>query len=192
MKKYDVRFCSCGTLHFLDNETSKSVFFTSDNVLAEKEIIQVCLHCGITLISGLSEYDYDDETGRPTYSHYSRCVNESIDNPDPSKYYVILSKGVRLMMQSGGYADSDRGDVYVDEEGLVRQLGHSDLTQVQELRYSRSDSFHKLHDVRAINVNMAQLFKDITPEQAESLCGYYHRSFNWLGTPYEKDFHSAA
>lgn len=192
MKKYDVHFCECGTVHFCDENLQDSVFFDESGRLMRKELVQVCLHCGKTIISGLNETNYDSDD-MPSYDQYLYELRETMENPNPEKYYVILSKGVRVMMQSGGYADGFRGNLYVDEDSLVREIGSSDLNDIEGVNnyFINKDKKYeyRLRDVRAVNVDMKRLLQDITPDQAESMCGFYIKSFNWVGTPHEKDIH---
>jgi hypothetical protein len=123
------------------------------------------------------------------YAHHSRSLDESMENIDSSKYYVILSKGTRLMMKSGAYANGHRGHLYIDEDGLKKEIGFSDLALIKGVSMGRSTiEKYNLRDIKSVNVDMEDLLRYITPEQAQSMCGYYIKSFNWVGTPYENEF----
>jgi len=190
--KFDVRFCKCGTIHFVDINLRHDVCLDKDGNITGRKIIHVCLQCGSAIVQGLDDHgmeDFGDGLGeRRCYDCYGYDLAESIDGVKSEEYHCILSKGVRLMMESGRYANWECSGVYVDTEGFEAQLGTTSMSDIQGMGFQGGGNI-PFRDVRAINVNMNVLLREITPEQAESMCGYTIKSFNWIGTPYEKHFH---
>lgn len=192
-KTYEVRFCNCGTVHFIDREFQERVWF-KDEKFTGKQFVQVCTTCGATVISGLD--DMGDH-----YDHYSFNADNHMEVDDDHVYeydamrqVLILSKGVRLRMMSGGYADQEWQGYFQDSEGLKRQMGDDfGFCYIREVNRNHpysDDQMHNLRDIKALNVNMEQLLKEVTFDQAEAMCGYHIPSLNWKGTPHEKSFHN--
>lgn len=175
MSKYDVRFCKCGTIHFLEMKTLDD-WCTDGKHSTGKEIVHVCLNCGASIIRGLEDY----EDG---FAFYSRDVQETIVGFDSNKYLVILSKGVKLYMKSGNRPTGNRGNCFIDEEALLREIGTSNLHEIKEINHAGEGKYN-LRNIDSLNVNMDLLLRDLTPEQAKSISGFYIKSFNWANTPY--------
>lgn len=96
MSKYDVKFCTCGRIHFIEyDEIYKAQY-------EEKEILLVCNNCGTTLRIGI---DCDN-------CFYSvPCYNEEIEPTSILK--IICSHGNSVMMKTGNAA-TNYGIEFID------------------------------------------------------------------------------
>lgn len=103
--KYDVWFCHCGTIQLMPSEYYD--WLAEDS--ANRYIIRVCQHCGATQRVWLEE----DEEG------YSICASDVEDfeiSSEDANCKVIFSKGIRVPMKSGEYAEYYRFGVWSDSK----------------------------------------------------------------------------
>lgn len=172
MTKYDVRFCVCGSIHFLPWE------IIEDATDKNEEIAFICKRCGRGVRIGAD--DYFDE-GKAMYSidlpsRLSFTVN-SFTNNAPLKNYnrVIYDAGVRVPMMTGGFAKFHTGHIWYDTDNPLTSC------KIQELgSYDQILNFMKDWEEQSKTVNKNALERELTPEQKEALKGYsYMEAFNW-------------
>lgn len=159
MTKYDVRFCKCGRVHFIENEKLEKV--CSEN---EKEILFICNHCGASSIIGLEDY----MDGKAWYSY--SVTNTEIS--DVSRIgLIIASRGEMIIMQTGSFATYLSGGLFID----------SDTPKPDEITTNEWENKRKIVDTqRTINQ-----IRDI--EKVEAL-SHYGVHIDWKGTLYEKKY----
>lgn len=102
--KYDVRFCRCGRVHFIDYEKLCAVCDDQG-----KEVIQICNNCGDAFRRGLSDY----LDGKAWYAEDLRDTEIA----DTSKIgLIIASSGEQIRMKTGGYATAEIAGTFIDWE----------------------------------------------------------------------------
>lgn len=107
MNKYDVRFCSCGTIHVMP----VSYYDWMENDYKNRSVYRVCQRCGRTIRTWLSEYD----DGFCVNSCEMNDFELSKENKDDFK--VIFSKGIRVPLKTGNYATYHScGNAWFDED----------------------------------------------------------------------------
>ena len=104
MKKYDVRFCDCGRVHFIDEDKLNEAYDS------EKSVIHICNNCGRTYMTWLEDYlDGKARCGR-------FVEDEEFDNNSLNQIgWVVSSSGERIIMRTGGEA-TYHGGIFVDYE----------------------------------------------------------------------------
>lgn len=101
MDKYNVRFCECGRVHFIEWKILNRVCDTEN-----KKVLFICNNCGKTDLQFLDDYlDGKVWTSIPV-------ENEMLEGTDVG--LVITSRGERIWMKSGGYATSKVGTIFID------------------------------------------------------------------------------
>ena len=200
--KYDVRFCGCGTLLFVPEETI-------DKALHEdKEVLLICGRCGRAYYIGADHQVYDDEHGHhDEFMMYTREPVEDkfvLDETTEQKPHTVFwTKGVRVPMKTGEYARSHSCDIFSDmwyPDG-ASYLGDMKLENFMSLyekvKAGTADDKEKERFMRFISwmipylenihewkknqsvVDMARLNRELTPEQKESVMRYSIRAFDW-------------
>jgi hypothetical protein len=160
MRKYDVRFCNCGRVHFIENEKLEKVCNEQD-----KEILFICGHCGATTRIGLD--DYIDE-GK---AWYGISVND-FEITDVSKIGLIVhSRGEQIRMETGGEA-TYHGDTFIDWETPKPE-------NVDAIEWEKK---------RRI-VNTQHTINWIRNDDKLDALSCYAVKIDWIGTKFEKDFH---
>lgn len=185
----ELRICSCGRLHFIDED----IFSTA--LEQDKNVLLICGSCGrATIIGADKEPDiYGDDPTKICYNMYSCDIHEdmkefeasSFDSTECKKgiYKIVYSKGKGVPMMSGMYAQQfgangfeenwfpdfwkiERSNITVDE--IMQFIG--------EWRKERS------------TVSMNRLLHELTEEEAELLSHFYIRGLDWSGTKYAKNW----
>lgn len=108
MKKYDVRFCNCGRVHFIDD---KKVWKAIQN---GKQVLVVCNNCGNSFLIGANKSI--DEDGNDCYMMYSYSMRDTkVDTPDELDKIdsIIFTAGEQIRMMTGGEA-TYHGDYFID------------------------------------------------------------------------------
>lgn len=101
---YDVRFCSCGRVHFIDRQ--KLLQMCDDQ---KKEVIHICNNCGAAFIRGLDECP-DGKTW------YAMDLMDT-EITDLAKIgWIIASKGERVLMETGGNATEQCCGTFFDRK----------------------------------------------------------------------------
>lgn len=161
--KYEVKFCSCGSIHFIkwcDIEKA-----SEDGT----EIIHICGRCGNGTALGTDDY-FDGK------ALYQRSVPEQFELCGDFKWQgestrgihkVIYSKGIRVPMMTGGFADAHYGDTWFDTSNPMDSYKIQALHSYEEVVKYCSD-----WERRARTVNKVAFSKALTDEQKEVLKGY--------------------
>ena len=101
MEKYEVRFCSCGRVHFFDNEKVLPVLESG------KQFVFVCKHCG-----AMTSIWFDDMFDGKCYC--SNTVNEGEVKLEDIGM-LFYSRGEMIPMTNGEEA-SYHGDVFISHK----------------------------------------------------------------------------
>ncbi len=162
MKKYDVRFCSCGRVHFIENKTLEKICDEQD-----QEILFICGRCGATSRIGLDDY----MDGK---AWYSITLNDAkIDDGLSRIGLIIHSRGEQIRMETGGEA-TYHGDIFIDWE--TQKPEGVDVVEWEKKRRT---------------VNTQHTINWIRNDDKLDALSCYAVKIDWTGTKFEKDFHSA-
>jgi len=182
----EVRICSCGRLHFLDGEIIESA------LKEDKDVLFICGKCGrATMIGADRTRDWWNETDDEVFNMYSYDKGDTdfvlddsqFENTDTTKgiYKVIYSVGKGVPMMSGSYARNYSFGYFLDIWFPdFYHIKHRDIT-VEEIMTFITDWEQKRK-----TVNMRQLLRTLTGEEAELLSHYYIEGLDWTGTQYER------
>lgn len=195
MNQYEIRICSCGTIHFIPNEKVEKA------LQEEKNLLWICGTCGQgTYIGGDKEPNiWDDSPDAPEfcYNMYSTSLNpnsihdsisitkETFDGTDKEKGIseIFYSPGIKVPMKSGSNAR-----MYNSANQYFLDIWWPDWYKVERNDFTREDilNFIKEYKKDCQTINMS-LFIHQTPEHLlKILAQCYMPEFDWTGTPYEK------
>lgn len=123
MNKYDVRFCNCGRVHFLDAKKIDGICMNGDSVLV------VCNNCG-----EFSETWYDENPDG--YYVNSRHIRDTELKGD-SIGLIIASSGEKIYMRSGSEATAYINGTFIDWETKEGECSDEDRKIVDTNRTIR-------------------------------------------------------
>lgn len=190
MRKYDVRICSCGRIHFVPNKD------IDDAIESDRELWLVCGGCGKTTRIGADiEHDWlSDDPEAIAYNMYSfdhdsyQLTAESFNATDTHKgiYKVIHSVGKRPVMMTGMKATH-----YFAPAGRFEDNWYPDLYKIERNDITKEEVFQFIEQWNKdrLTVNMNALLRTLTEEECEALSGYAIEGLDWRGTKYEKEWH---
>lgn len=168
--KYDCWFCHCGRIHIMPY--SEYDWLQED--YTKRMIVRVCTNCGATRITYLDEYDdgysicgsdiYDSFDGRPTV----------MEDSDEHKYKYYFSKGIRVPLKCGHYADSFISDTYVNTEYLEKVCKTSFIPEAKKV------------DPNCCIVDTEELINDVKDDDILRSISGYVVGIDWTRTKYER------
>lgn len=166
----EVKFCSCGRIHIIDDEKLNSAIENN------KEILHVCQGCGATLRIGADPYD-------DGYALYSIDANSS--NIDLERIEcIVVSKGIKVPMNNGYYATYHGSCGFLDE----RSPSNSELKAIiEENNCTFEDSF-RIFQNRACSVDMDRFIYENKDSDLEEISGYLVEGLDWKNTKFEREF----
>lgn len=175
MKKYDIRFCDCGRIHAIPQETIDKA------IENDREVMLVCSHCGRQIVIGADVVD-DLDLGRcysmytDTVRNYEQMVIETDNSetaagqffklPNRGKMLdsIIFAYGIPVPMQTALYANRHYFGGFVDD----RQAGciTEQMTTVDVDRFimENADKEDILH----------------------AISGFHIKGLDWTGTKFNK------
>lgn len=182
----EVRICSCGRIHFVDNDIIHAA-------LEENKIILfICGGCGrATGIGADREPDWIEGTDREIFNMYSYDAGDKDFVIDPFSfkdtertkgiYRIIYSKGKQVRMETGMNANSFFCDKFLDNWFPdFYKIERSDITVPEIMEFI--ETWRK----ERATVMMHSLLRDLTEEEASLLARcYYAKNLDWTGTKYE-------
>ena len=193
--KYEVRFCSCGTIHFIPEDKV-------DKALHEdKELLWICGRCGqATRIGADREPNWvDDSSDAPKeiFNMYSMSLNpnmfkesivitpESFNTTKSQKGFseIFYSSGITVPMMSGNYAKMHNpyGEYFLDIWWPDwYKIERSDITKEEIIQ------FIEKYKEDCKTVNMARFIRETQKEYLDILVRMWTKEFNWDGTEYEE------
>ena len=125
MKRYDVIFCSCGTIQIMPTE----YYNWLEEDYKNRFILRVCQRCGKVVKVWLSEYE-DGFAINATSVENFELTDEAKGN-----FRVIFNKGIQVPLKNGEYADYHVADVWFSEQGkgevdtdrLIKEVNDPDI-----------------------------------------------------------------
>ena len=100
MRKYNIKFCECGRIHFLDNKKI-------DNLCTKgKSVLVVCNNCGVT-----SEIWYTEQSDG-YYVNSRRIRDKELEADDIG--LIITSSGEKIYMKTGSEATAYVSGTFID------------------------------------------------------------------------------
>lgn len=161
--KYNVKFCSCGRVHFIDEEK------ISKAIENDKEVLVVCNNCGNSFVIGANKtYDeYMDEEVYMMYSYYMRDKTiEDITKIDS----IVFTSGEQIKMQTGGEA-TYHGNCFIDWKTKKSE----DIS---------NEEWEKMRKT----VNIQHTINWIKDDEKLKEMSNYLVGIDWKGTKYEKNY----
>lgn len=159
--KYDVRFCSCGRVHFINEEK------VSKAIENNKEVLVVCNNCGNSFIIGADkQYDkYLDDNCYMMYSHSLRDTElDNLNNIDS----IVFTSGEQIRMMTGGEATYHGTDVFIDWD--TKKPENTPNDEWSEIRKT---------------VDTQRTINWIGDEEKIEQMSHYLTGINWTGTKYK-------
>ena len=158
--KYEVYFCSCGRVHFVDSEK------LNDAIVNEKEILVVCNNCGNSFVEGADKQEYDGEEGYMMYSYSKRDTEIN----DTSKIdSIVFTLGEHIRMMTGGEATYYGSGTFIDWETKKPNNVTDEEWEVTRKTVNVQHTINWIKDDNKLN-HMSNYVTDI----------------NWKGTKFEK------
>jgi len=108
MEKYDVRFCSCGRVHFINQEK------VNQAIENEKQVLVICNNCGNSFVIG-ADKSYDEYLDQEIYNMYSFGMRDTEVNDLSKIDSIVFTAGEQIRMMTGGAA-TYQGDCFIDWE----------------------------------------------------------------------------
>lgn len=186
----ELRICSCGRLHFIDEDIIGTALEQDMNVLL------ICGSCGrATIIGADKEPDiWGEDPDEICYNMYSCDIHEdmkefeasSFDSTERTKgfYKIVYSKGKGVPMMSGMYAQAcDANGFHENWFPDFWKIERNDVTVAEIMQFIAD--WRKDRSTVAMN----RLLHELTDEEAELLSHYYIRGLDWSGTKYAKEWH---
>jgi len=158
--KYEVKFCSCGRVHFINIEKLNKA------IEIEKEILVVCNNCGNSFVEGADKQEYDGEEGYMMYSYSKRDTEIN----DTSKIdSIVFTSGEKVKMMTGGEATFFGNGTFIDWE-----TKKPDNVTDEEWEVTRK------------TVNVQHTINWIRDDNKLSHMSNYVTGIDWKGTKFEK------
>lgn len=188
-KRFDVRVCKCGHVHFVDIEVV-------DKALEEqKPLLLICGHCGLLTAIGGDEF-YDEDTDKTMYNMYTYnpANGKDIDTIDTSKYSsVIYSEGKRIMMKTGYPATSYNSGVGFQDtqfpDGIWDIAFHGKCYQMNTYPKNMSvQEYLRKWAEDSVTVSMNWTLSMMTDDEQEALSHYMFENLDFTGTKYETEW----
>ena len=165
MKKYDVRFCNCGRVHFVDQEKINSA------IENEKQVLVICNNCGNSFVIGADKQE--DEDGETCYMMYSFDMRNT-EITDMSKIdSIIFTAGEQVRMMTGGEATYHDSGIFIDWE----------TNKPEDLTLEEWEKLRK-------QVNVFSTINWIKDDNKLEQMSHYLCGIDWKGTKYEKSYNT--
>jgi len=162
--KYDVKFCSCGRVHFIPTDKINNA------IENDKEILVVYNNCGNSHIIGADrEQDYE---GKECFMMYSFGKRDTEINDTSKIDSIVFSLGEQVRMMSGGEA------TYYGHSGFIDWNTKKPSNITEEEWAKLRSTVHVKHTINWIR-------DDNKLDQMSN----YLTGINWKGTKYEKEWH---
>lgn len=163
MKKYEVRICRCGCVHFIPWKD------VEDAVEQNKEFVTICNRCGEAVRYGAD--DYFDE-GNALYCYPLDTGEITKERFDEEFTKIFYSKGVRVPMKTGYFADFYDGDTFYDCQSFNWSSKLYECRTIEEIR-----EFYQKQNSLAKQVNIDRFMNKLDEDKRESLNHYYIQAF---------------
>jgi len=160
--KYDVRFCSCGRVHFIDQ------IKVDQAIEKDKQVLVICNKCGNSFIIGADKI-YDEYLDQEIYNMYSYGMRDT-EITDLSKIdSIVFTAGEQIRMITGGQATYHGSDCFIDwETEKPKDISIEEWEKMQR------------------TVNTQHTINWIKDEDKLEQMSHYLVGIDWKGTKYEK------
>lgn len=190
--KYDVRFCKCGRIHFIDN---KSLCNALEH---DKNYVLICAGCGHAMVIGANiEPDWFDPN-KTCYMMYSGDFSEyknrtiipsDFESTDGRKGIeeVLYSHGYKVPMMSGMYAtDFDHAN------GIFSDRWYPDFWKIQrsDITVKEIMNFIDEYTYDRTTVDMKRFIRETPDEALDVISRFYIKGLDWKGTKWETEWNS--
>ena len=159
-KKYEVYFCSCGRVHFVDSEK------LGNAIVNEKEILVICNNCGNSFVEGADKEEYDGEEG---YMMYSRSIRDTEINDTSKIDSIVFTPGEKVFMMTGREATYYGNSTFIDWE-------------TKKLDNVTDEEWKKIREI----VDVERTINLIRDDNKLSNMSNYVTGIDWKGTKFEK------
>lgn len=161
--KYNVMFCKCGRVHFIDEEK------INEAIKNNKQVLVICNNCGESLIIGANE-SYE-ESGDKCYMMYSSNMIDTEINDTSKIHSIVFSAGEQIQMMTGGAATYYGNNTFIDwETKKPEDVSNEEWEKLRE-------TVHTQHTINWIR----------DEDKLEQL-SHYGSGIDWTGTKYKKDY----
>jgi len=170
MSKYTkLHFCSCGTVHELDDEV------ISQAIMERKDVLYICARCGnAVLFGGDIVHDFDNPGTKcidfyaKNYSMYKDAIITADTFKEENIYKIIYSRGHKIPMMTGNYANSQSGGVFSDTV-------YPDFYKIQRKDVTVEEIMHFINEfnINRHKINMNRLINENSKEFVDIFKGYY-------------------
>jgi hypothetical protein len=165
MKKYDVRFCDCGRVLFIEQD---KIDHAIEN---EKEVLVVCNHCGDSFVIGANkEINPYSEDGKECYMMYSYEMKNTIETNMNRFDSIVFTRGEMIRMETGGEA-TYHGQGFIDWDTKKPD----DITEEE-------------WDKKRRTVNTQHTINWIHDDDKIEAMSHYGVDIHWAGTRFEHDY----
>jgi len=165
MKKYDVRFCSCGRVHFIDQEKINNA------IENEKQVLVICNNCGNSFVVGADKQE--DEDGETYYMMYSLDMRNTELSGMSKIDYIVFTAGEQIRMMTGGEATYHGSGIFIDWE----------TNKPEDLTLEEWEKLRK-------QVNVFSTINWIKDDNKLEEMSHYLSGIDWKGTKYEKSYNT--
>lgn len=163
MKKYNVRFCQCGRVHFIEQEKVDTA------IEKEKQVLIICNNCGNSYVVGADKAQ--DENGETCYMMYLYDMRDTEINNMSKIDNIVFTAGEHIRMMTGGEATFYGNNTFIDWE--TEKPENITKERWQELQ----KTVHVEHTINWIR-------DDNKLEQMSHYC----TGIDWKGTKYEQEW----
>ena len=183
--KYAVRFCSCGRVHFVDqNKIDKAI----EN---EKQVLVVCNNCGNSFVIGADKKQEYEECNicidmncdkctklenaklQTIYNMYSFGMRDTEINDMTKIDSIVFTAGKQIRMMTGGEATFYGNNTFID-------------CVTDKPENITSDKWKEMRKT----VNVQHTINWIRDDDKLEQMSHYYTNIDWKGTKYEKLYHS--
>lgn len=159
--KYEVYFCSCGRVHFINTEKLNKA------IENEKQLLVVCNNCGNSFVEGANkEQDYE---GKECYMMYSFNMKDTEINDMSKIDSIVFTLGEHIRMMTGGEATYYGSGTFIDWETKKPNNVTDEEWEVTRKTVNVQHTINWIKDDNKLN-HMSNYVTDI----------------NWKGTKFEK------
>lgn len=173
-----VRICSCGRIHFV-NQT-----IINEALDLNKDVLMVCGGCGrATLIGADKEFMDLGEGEEEVFNMYSFDLTSDKEytfdytdfegtNNSKAIHKILYSPGKKVPMKTGMNANSYFANTFYDN-------WYPDISELQTKSGSELLTYLEQWNMNRQTVNVKFLMSTLTDEEKTLLSGVYIRGFDW-------------
>lgn len=178
-----LRICSCGRLHFYDDDRINQA------ITNNKEVLFICGGCGRATRIGADDWTGYYDNDEPCFAMYQQDVEKEIswtadafadDEHRKAFTEIIYSPGKKVMMMTGYYAKAYGNNEFED-------IWYPDFWKLEKPNLTIEEVMNFINENRTKRkqVNINSLLRDLTEEEAMLLYNSYGiKGIDWSTTKY--------